>query len=187
MLELQNVGKDWTLFLDRDGVINNETLGEYILHWDHFIFSTGVLDVFKTLSRLFGRIIIVTNQKGVGKGLMTQEALDTIHYEMQREVEIVGGRIDKIYFATDTDNNSQWRKPNPGMALQAKRDFPVIEFSKSIMVGNKPSDMQFGRNAGMYTVFVATTNPEEPFPQPHIDLRFDTLANFAEALVGAGR
>ena len=101
---------------------------------------------------------------------------------MQREVEIVGGRIDKIYFCTDLDNDSPMRKPNPGMALQARQDFPQIDFSKTIMVGNKPSDMRFGRAAGMFTVFVATTNPETPFPHPDIDLRFSSLKEFAEAL-----
>ena len=138
--------------------------------------------MFKILSAKFSRIIIVTNQKGVGKGLMTRETLDTIHYEMQREVEIVGGRIDKIYACTDLDDNSPMRKPNHGMALQAHKDFPDIDFSKSIMVGNKLSDMRFGRAAGMFTVFVATTNPETPDPHSDIDLRFDTLSHFAAAL-----
>jgi histidinol-phosphate phosphatase family protein len=182
MLNLQQVDKTWTLFLDRDGVINEEKLGEYVLHWNYFIFSKGVLQVFKKLSDAFGRIIIVTNQRGVSKGLMDQQALDTIHFEMQREVEIVGGRIDKIYFCTDLDNDSPLRKPAPGMAWLAKTDFPDIDFAKSIMVGNKPSDMRFGRNAGMATVFVATTNPDEPFPHADIDLRFNSLAHFAEAL-----
>jgi len=182
MLDLSTINSDWTLFLDRDGVINDEKLGEYILHWDYFIFSKGVLDVFKTLSDRFNRIIIVTNQKGVGKGLMTKEALDSIHYEMQREVEIVGGRIDRIYACTDLDDNSPMRKPNHGMALQAQKDFPDIDLSKSIMVGNKLSDMRFGRAAGMFTVFVATTNPETPFPLEDIDLRFNTLADFAASL-----
>ena len=182
MLDLTKVTPDWTLFLDRDGVINDEKLGEYILHWDYFIFSKGVLDVFKTLSKKFSRIIIVTNQKGVGKGLMTKEALDSIHYEMQREVEIVGGRIDRIYACTDMDDNSPMRKPNHGMALQAQKDFPDIDFSRSIMVGNKLSDMRFGRSAGMFTVFVATTNPETMFPHEDIDIRFDTLAHFAASL-----
>ena len=182
MLDLKTITPDWTLFLDRDGVINDEKIGEYILHWEYFIFSKGVLETFKKLSDTFERIIIVTNQKGVGKGLMTQEALDSIHYEMQREVEVVGGRIDKIYFCTDLDNDSPMRKPNPGMALQARQDFPQIDFSKTIMVGNKPSDMRFGRAAGMFTVFVATTNPETPFPHPDIDLRFSSLKEFAEAL-----
>lgn len=184
MLDLKRITSDWTLFLDRDGVINEEKLGEYILHWEYFIFSKGVLDVFKKLSDTFSRIIIVTNQKGVGKGLMTQEALDSIHYEMQREVEIVGGRIDRIYACTDLDDNSLMRKPNHGMALQAQKDFPDIDFSKSIMVGNKLSDMRFGRAAGMFTVFVATTNPETPYPHPDIDLRFDSLFHFVAALEG---
>jgi histidinol-phosphate phosphatase family protein len=182
MIELKQITPEWTLFLDRDGVINDEKLGEYILHWENFIFSKGVLDVFKKLSAVFGRIIIVTNQKGVGKGLMTQEVLDTIHLEMQREVEIVGGRIDKIYACIDLDDASIMRKPNHGMALQAKKDFPGIDFSKSIMIGNKPGDMRFGRAAGMFTVFVATTNPEVPFPHPDIDLRFDSLSHFAAIL-----
>lgn len=179
---MKNITPAWTLFLDRDGVINEEKLGEYVLHWEYFIFSSGVLESFKKLSGVFGRVIIVTNQKGVGKGLMTQEALDTIHYEMQREVNIAGGRIDRIYACTDLDDESPMRKPNHGMALQAQKDFPEVDFSKSIMVGNKPGDMRFGRAAGMFTVFLATTNPEVPFPHPDIDLRFDSLQDFATAL-----
>ena len=182
MLDLKQITPDWTLFLDRDGVINEEKIGEYILHWDYFIFSKGVLEVFKKLSDTFSRVFIVTNQKGVGKGLMAREALDTIHLEMQREVEVVGGRIDRIYACTDLDDASPMRKPNHGMALQAQKDFPGIDFSKSIMVGNKPSDMRFGRAAGMHTVFVATTNPETPFPHPDIDLRFNSLSHFAASL-----
>ena len=182
MVDLKNIGSDWTLFLDRDGVINEEVLGEYILHWKSFIFSKGVLDVFKKLSDRFQHLIIVTNQKGVGKGLMSQADLDSIHYEMQREVEIVGGRIDRIYACTDLDDASPMRKPNHGMALQAREDFPTINFSRSIMVGNKLSDMRFGRATGMHTVFVATTNPETPFPHPDIDLRFNSLTEFAAAV-----
>lgn len=182
MPNLKNLTPAWTLFLDRDGVINEEKLGEYILHWEYFIFSKGVLESFKKLSDVFGRIVIVTNQKGVGKGLMTQEALDTIHYEMGREVALVGGHIDGIYACTDLDNDSPMRKPNHGMALQAKKDFPEVDFARSIMVGNKLSDMRFGRAAGMFTVFVASTNPEVPFPHPDVDLRFDSLQQFAQAL-----
>jgi histidinol-phosphate phosphatase family protein len=170
------------LFLDRDGVINEERVGEYVLHWGEFIFSKGVLDVFKKLSHRFGRIIVISNQRGVGKGLMNEAALQSIHLEMQREVEIVDGKIDKIYYCTDKENKSFNRKPNPGMALQALHDFPDIDLSKSIMVGNKPTDMKFGRAAGVYTVFVKTTNPDEPFPHPDIDLVFPTLSDFASAL-----
>ena len=100
---------------------------------------------------------------------------------MQKEVKDVGGHIDKIYFCTDIDNKCFNRKPNPGMAFQAKRDFPQIHLNKSIMVGNKVSDMQFGKRSGMFTVFLATTNPDTTFPHPDIDLRFDNLFQFAEA------
>jgi len=181
-LDLHQVDKTWTLFLDRDGVINEERLGQYVLHWGEFIFSKGVLEVFKKLSDHFGRVIVVSNQRGVGKGLMTEEALQSIHLEMQREVEIVNGKIDKIYYCTEKDDKCFNRKPNPGMALQAREDFPDIDFSKTIMVGNKPSDMKFGRAAGVYTVFVRTTNPDQSYPHPDIDLVFPSLQEFASAL-----
>ncbi len=71
------------------------------------------------------------------------------------------------------------------MAYLAKKDFPQIDFNKSIIIGNKLSDMKFGRNAGMYSIFVATTNPETPFPHLDINLRFNDLAEVAEALQSA--
>jgi D-glycero-alpha-D-manno-heptose 1-phosphate guanylyltransferase len=181
-LELSQIDKSWTLFLDRDGVINEERVGEYVLHWGEFIFSKGVLGVFKNLSHRFGRIIVISNQRGVGKGLMTEADLQTIHLEMQREVAIVDGKIDKIYYCTEKDNKAFNRKPNPGMAVQALNDFPDIELSKAIMVGNKPTDMKFGRAAGVFTVFVRTTNPDQPFPHPDIDLIFPSLFDFSAAL-----
>lgn len=181
-LKLQFINKEWTLFLDRDGVINDERVGHYVLHWKEFIFSQGVLETFKTLSQKFGSIVIVTNQRGVGRQLMSEADLQSIHFEMQREVAVVGGKIDKIYYCTEVDNSCFYRKPNPGMALQAKKDFPQIDFAKSIMVGNKPGDMRFGRAAGMYTVFVTTTNPLQPFPHPDIDMVFPSLPAFAHAL-----
>jgi len=181
-LDLNQIDKSWTLFLDRDGVINEERIGEYVLHWGEFIFGTGVLKVFKKLSDHFGRVIVVSNQRGVGKGLMTEEALQSIHLEMQREVEIVHGKIDKIYYCTEKDDTYFYRKPNPGMAVQALKDFPDIDPSKSIMVGNKPSDMKFGRASGMFTAFVKTTNPQQAFPHPDIDLIFDSLFHFASTL-----
>jgi D-glycero-alpha-D-manno-heptose 1-phosphate guanylyltransferase len=182
VLDLTKVSKDWTLFLDRDGVINDERFGEYVLHWGEFIFSKGVLDMFRKLSDTFHRIIIISNQRGVGKGLMTEADLQSIHLEMQREVGIVGGKIDRIYYCTEKEDTCYFRKPNPGMAFQASSDFPDIDMGKSIMVGNKPSDMRFGRSAGMFTVFVTTTNPNQDFPHPDIDLIFPSLYDFARAL-----
>lgn len=182
MPDLSKIEKNWTLFLDRDGVINNERLGKYVLNWSEFIFSEGVLKALQILGRKFNRIIIITNQRGVGKALMTEGDMHHIHREMLREIKLTGAHIDAIYFCTEKDETCFNRKPNPGMAVQAFRDFKDIDPAKSIMVGNKPSDMQFGRAAGMYTVYVATTNPHEPFPHPDIDMRFSNLLQFAEAL-----
>ena len=182
ILDLTVIDKTWTIFIDRDGVINQEKKDDYIFNSKEFTFFDGVLEAFFQLSSKFGNIIIVTNQRGVGKGLMDEIALNDIHQFMQIQIEKAGGRIDKIYYCTSTDNNHPNRKPNPGMALQAKMDDPSIDFSRSIMVGNKPSDMLFGRNAGMYTVFVATTHPDTAFPHPDIDLRFNSLPDFVKAL-----
>jgi len=178
-MDFSKVDKTWTLFLDRDGVINEEIRGSYVLHRGEFVFYENVPKALKVLADVFGIIVMVTNQKGVGKGLMTLADLEDVHLYMQEGIAATGGRIDKIFFCTDLDENSPNRKPNHGMALQAKELYPQIDFTKTIMVGNKLSDMQFGRNAGMFTVYIATTNPETPFPHELIDARFETLYEFA--------
>ena len=147
--------KSWTLFLDRDGVINKRRIGNYVEHIEQFQFIPGVLDALNLLSSIFGRTIIVTNQQGIGKGLMTEEDLHKIHAYLVTTVSRHGGKIDHIYHAPDlADHNSPFRKPNIGMALQAKIDFPEIDFNRSIMVGDSISDLEFGRRAGMTTIFI---------------------------------
>ena len=81
-LNLKEVKHDWTLFLDRDGVINDERISEYVLNWEQFIFSKGVLEALKILAGRFKRIIIISNQRGVAKQLMTEDDLLNIHAEM---------------------------------------------------------------------------------------------------------
>jgi len=182
MIDLKNIDKSWTLFLDRDGVINYEKKNEYVLHWEEFIFMPGVKEALKILNPLFGVIVIITNQKCIGKGILTTEELSIIHQTMLNEIKLAGGRIDEIYFCPDLEDSSPNRKPNHGMALQAKHDFPQINFSKTLMIGNKLSDMQFARNAGVASVFAATTNPDTPDPHHLIDLRVNDLLSFATAL-----
>ena len=179
---LPPIDKTWTLFIDRDGVINHEKNENYILNWDEFRFYDTTTEAMQILASIFGVIVMVTNQRGVGKKLMTETDLENIHTNMLQTIATAGGRVDKIYFCTSMDNNAYDRKPNPGMAHRAKEDFDHIDFSKSIMVGNKLSDMQFGRNAGITTVYVDTTNPEVESPHPLIDFRFPDLHSFAIAL-----
>ena len=180
--DFSHINEEWTLFLDRDGVINVEKNEDYIRQWKEFEFYPESLSALPILANKFPRIIITTNQKGVGKGLMTEDDLTNIHSNMVQQIELVNGRIDHIYYCTDLDNDSPNRKPQAGMAFQAAAQFPLIQLNKSIMVGNRMSDMEFGRNAGMYTIFLATTHPETKFPDTKIDYRFDNLFQFAQAL-----
>jgi len=182
MLDTRSIDRTWTLFLDRDGVINRDKPDSYIFDWSEFSFYDGVLDTLALFNKIFGRILVVTNQRGVGRGLMSEANLILIHKNMVEVVQRAKGRIDKIYYCMTIDNDDPNRKPNPGMAFQARKDFPEIQFSKAIVVGNNISDMQFGRNAGMHTVFLRTTMPDIVLPHPDIDLVFDSLADFAKAL-----
>ncbi|MCL3853402.1 HAD family hydrolase [Parabacteroides sp. GYB001] len=136
-----------TLFLDRDGVINKQRPHDYVKSPDEFIFIEGTLEALRLLSPLFDHIVIVTNQRGVGKGVMNMETLEEIHASMLATIALHGGRIDNIYVCTATSDSHKSRKPNIGMALQAKQDFPDIDFSRSIMVGDSFSDMEFARRA----------------------------------------
>lgn len=181
-INLSDIDPHWTVFIDRDGVINHEKKEGYILDWQEFRFYDGVKEAFKLLDRKFGKIIIVSNQRGVGRGLMTESTLRDIHERMQEEIEAAGGRVDRIYYCTSTDNLHPDRKPNPGMAFHAAREIPGVDLSRSVMLGNKPSDMLFARYAGIYSVFIATTNPDTPFPHPDIDIRFNSLPDFANSL-----
>ena len=181
-LDLHKIDKHWTLFLDRDGVLNEDKVGSYIFNPGEYVFYDGVPEAFKLFKEKFGRIIIATNQRGVGRGLMSVADLDEIHQGMLSVIEENGGKIDAIFYASSINNDDPVRKPNPGMAIKAKDQFPEIDFSRSIMIGNNISDMQFGRNAGMYTVFLKTTTPVIILPHPDIDLAFSSLTDFAKAL-----
>jgi histidinol-phosphate phosphatase family protein len=170
--------------LDRDGVLNKEKPSDYIRSWEEFVFEEGVLEAMRALRPIFGRIIVVTNQRGVGKGLMTERDLEEIHFRMQSWIHAQGGRIDKIYACTDLEPDSPYRKPNPGMAYAAKADFPEIEFHRSVMVGNHLRDMEFGRRLGMYTVWIASTEPD-PGPE-WADEAYPSLWAWVQDLVGKG-
>ncbi|HMH21031.1 MAG TPA: HAD family hydrolase [Puia sp.] len=182
MFNLDRIDTGWTLFLDRDGVLNHEKKASYVFHYGEFVFYEGVKEALSILARKFGRILVVTNQRGVGKGLMTEAALLDIHGKMVEEIGKSGGRIDSIYYCDSLSDDHPHRKPNPGMALQAKKDYPEIDLHRAVMVGNNISDMEFGRNAGMFTVFLRTTQPDQPLPHPSIDLSFNSLYEFAKAL-----
>jgi histidinol-phosphate phosphatase family protein len=182
MIDLKQIDNTWTLFLDRDGVINHEKHLDYIHTWDEFVFYEGVQEAIAVFTKIFHRIVVVTNQKGIGKGVTKLEDLRLIHKNMIAAIEAKGGSIDAVYFCPDLDSDSPNRKPNPGMGLQAAQDFPDIILSKAIMVGNTISDMQFGRNLGVQTIFLPTTRPEVDLNDERIDAVYDSLIDFAIAM-----
>jgi D-glycero-D-manno-heptose 1,7-bisphosphate phosphatase len=178
---LKNINQSWTLFIDRDGVINDEKESDYIHTWDEFKFYEGVKEALTIFNKKFGIIIMVTNQRGVAKGLTKLEDLELIHKNMLQEIKDAGGSIDKIYFCPEMESPN--RKPNPGMGLQALKDFPQIDLSKSVMIGNTLSDMKFGRNLGVaINIFLPTTRKDVDVNSPDIDLIYSDLISVAKAL-----
>lgn len=177
--DISAIDKTWTLFLDRDGVINKRLHGDYVKNVSEFEFLPGVLDALKTFSAIFGKIIVVTNQQGIGKGIYTGQQLQEVHAHMLHEVHAAGARMDAVFFAPNlASENSPLRKPGIGMALQAKAQFPEIDFSRSLMIGDSVSDLEFGRTAGMFTMFVYH---DERLPAAHHALCDREIHSLAEA------
>lgn len=175
--------KGGALFLDRDGVINTELPADYVKTWDEFRFEDGAIEALRILQPSFEKTIIVTNQRGVGAGIMTLAALDDIHAKMLSVLRKEGIHVDKIYAATDEDRQSPRRKPHPYMGHLAKSDFPEIDFSASVMVGNSPSDMEFGHALGMYNVFIDDKKRHEGCANvANAHFEFDSLLLFARAV-----
>ena len=124
----------WTLFLDRDGVINERIMDDYVKGPEEFILLPGVAKAVSRANQLFSYVFVVTNQQGIGKGLMTERNLSEIHRYCSELLETENGRIDRYYFAPNlASDNSDLRKPNSGMALLAREEFPAVDFHKSII------------------------------------------------------
>jgi D-glycero-D-manno-heptose 1,7-bisphosphate phosphatase len=180
-----SINSDWTLFLDRDGTINKHMENHYIDDWKDFSFIEGTKEAICIFNKLFGRVIVVTNQQGIGKELMTHEQLSTIHDKMIEELAESGAQIDQIYYCPDLAiGDPPGRKPNPGMALQAQMEFPEINFRKSIMIGDQSTDIEFGNILKMKTVLLdinrsKITNKYNTKP----DVVYSSLWEFAQLLL----
>lgn len=146
-----------TLFLDRDGVLNRLLPGDYVRSWAQWEWMPGVLTELARWGAKFRHIVLATNQRGVGKGLMTDADLSRIHAQMMTEILEAGGRIDLILACTALSEEDPRRKPNPGMFLEAKALFPDIDAKSSVLLGDSPSDAAFAANCGMQFILL---NPE---------------------------
>jgi len=144
-----------TLFLDRDGVINKKLEGKYVRDWNEFTFMPNALKAISRLSKIFNLIIIVTNQQGIAKGIMTEDDLIILHQKMIKEIEKNGGKINKVYICPHFEQDDcNCRKPKTGMIESAIKDFPYINRINSYLVGDSNSDIEAGNKAGLKTIKV---------------------------------
>jgi D-glycero-D-manno-heptose 1,7-bisphosphate phosphatase len=147
-----------TIFLDRDGVINRKLDEDYVKHWGEFEFLPGAKEALKILTEKRYRLIVVTNQRGIARGLMTMEALMDIHARMIDELAQSGAEIIAIYCCPHDKDQCECRKPKIGMFLQAQRDFPDIDFAQTVLIGDSVSDMEAGKRAGCRTILVTESS-----------------------------
>lgn len=178
------INQEWTLFLDRDGVINEQIIGGYVLDFSQFVFVPGAIEALKVLQQRFAHVIVLTNQQCVGKGLCDEKAVIEVHRQMLEVLDSKGIHLDGVYFCPHrADENCSCRKPQRGLAFQAQKDFPDIVFAKSIMVGDAPTDLQLGRNCGMKTVFLTKGKTDSAdVPTGLADEQYNDLLDFAEHL-----
>ena len=145
-----------TIFLDRDGVINAKIDGGYVTSWEEFQFLPGALSALRRLAEANWRVVVVTNQSAVGRGLITESDLAALHDRMCARIGAAGGRIDRIYYCPHRpDEDCACRKPRPGLILRAARDL-VIDLTKAWLVGDHWSDLAAAHAAGCRPLLVLT-------------------------------
>ncbi len=177
-METPLIDNSWTLFLDRDGVINELLPGDYVKSTEEFHWLGGAREAIIRASELFSRVFIVTNQRGISKGVMTEKQLNLVHQHLLDGLP--KPCIDRIYYCPFEDGHpSDCRKPGTGMPRRAQKEFPEVDFHKSIMVGDSLSDIEMGNKLGMITVHVKSGHDDKNVPA---DLHFEDLAGFIKAI-----
>lgn len=168
-----------TIFLDRDGVINERIVGDYVKRIEEFKFLNGVIEAIRILKENKYRLIVITNQQGIGKGIMSKDDLEEIHSYMLKRIREGGGDIDKIYFCPHLEaDNCKCRKPKTGMIDMALKDFPDINLKESFLIGDTNSDIDLARKVGIKSILVG----EEEIDS---DFKFSTLLDAVKFILGA--
>lgn len=176
------------IFLDRDGVINNDD--DYVYKIADFQFIDGVFDACQIFKAQGYQIIIITNQAGIARGFYSEQDFQQLTQWMQQQFQEQGIAISGVYYCPHHPVHGkdkyladcQCRKPEPGMILQAAGEHD-IELSKSILIGDKISDINAGKNAGIgknYLVKTGKTVTDEVAKQS--DGVFNDLLSLAQAL-----
>ena len=153
-----------TIFLDRDGVINRNPPNKgYVRKWGEFTFIPNARKAIRELTEDGYRIIVITNQSGIGRGLYSEESVADIHTRMVAEVSKTGGTIDAVYHCPHhPDAGCECRKPNPGMLIRAAREHN-IELSNAYLIGDWITDIEAGQRVGATTFLVLTGLGQESY------------------------
>jgi D-glycero-D-manno-heptose 1,7-bisphosphate phosphatase len=177
-----------TVFLDRDGVVN-EKMPEnfYVTSWEQFRLLPGVVEAISRLNRAGMRVIVVSNQRGVARGLYTEEDVRAIHSQFQSVLKTKGAHVDAFYFCPHEKGQCNCRKPLPGLFESAIAEFPDITAVTSVMIGDSHSDIEFGKRLGLLTVFIEGA-PERQKPgseegKKQADLVFSSLGQAVDFLL----
>jgi D-glycero-D-manno-heptose 1,7-bisphosphate phosphatase len=182
-------------FLDRDGVINRKAPdGAYIRSWEEFEFLPGVPEAIRALRAAGARVMVITNQRGIARGLMSQAAVDGIHGRMNAVLREFGAAVDAVFVCPHEINTCACRKPQIGLFRQALERFPDTSVADSITVGDSISDLEAGNRVGGRTFLVAPPERAERILAEarargiQVDGTYPSLAAVVSAhrLVGAG-
>ncbi|HLD84344.1 MAG TPA: D-glycero-beta-D-manno-heptose 1,7-bisphosphate 7-phosphatase [Coxiellaceae bacterium] len=171
------------IILDRDGVINFES-DAYIKSPEEWIPIPGSIDAIAKLTKAGYKIVIATNQAGVGRGLYTLATLQKIHDKMLALIENAGGKIEKIYICPHhPDENCNCRKPKPGLLQQIHDDFQ-IDYKDMLFVGDSERDYQAAKTVGCLFVLLKTGNGKKALQSLNAQINrvYEDLAKFAESV-----
>jgi D-glycero-D-manno-heptose 1,7-bisphosphate phosphatase len=143
------------VFLDRDGVLNRKLPeGAYVSDWAQFEWLPGAVDAIARMNRAGLIVIVVSNQRGIALGRLTDAQLKQIHGNMQSYLAGQDARLDAIYYCPHDKGQCNCRKPDTGLFEQAMKDFPQVKSQNSVVIGDSLSDIQAGQRLGMKTIFI---------------------------------
>jgi D-glycero-D-manno-heptose 1,7-bisphosphate phosphatase len=170
------------VFVDRDGVINRRLPGDYVRSWEEFAFLPGARAGLRLLRESGRLLIVITNQRGIGRGLMSEADLAEVHRRMQAALAAAGAAVDAILHCPhDLGANCGCRKPQPGMLTAAFERF-AIDAARSWVVGDSLTDLAAGAAAGVPGILVVPRGGARP---PGVATAGSLLAA-ARAIVAGG-
>lgn len=157
------MGTATTAFVDRDGVINRKRPdGEYLNNLEEFELLPGSIDALASLSRAGFKVVIVTNQQGIAKGITDRAFVDSLHDELIEAVAEAGGEISQVQVCPHLDGSCECRKPAVGLFEQARAADSSIVFARSVVIGDSECDIEAAKRIGAKPVLVSGIDAGEP-------------------------